>query len=131
MSNRISQEEQERVWNILYRRLNRILPHFGREDFKEPGDYYVFDDNWGSKQHKVTMYSLNMFRPVVIRALQSVLTDFPDWEVIVVPCVRGVSISWPDMGLAVRAHEIVDGIHWQYFPTDKQFQYPGSRRGVV
>jgi hypothetical protein len=131
MGKPISQEEQDRVWDILYGRLNRILPHFGKEDFKEPGDYYVFDDNWGSKQHKVTMYNLNMFRPAVIRALQSTLTDFPDWEIIVVPCVRGGSVSWPDMGLAVRAHEVIDGLHWQYFPNDMQFQYPDSRRGVV
>jgi hypothetical protein len=131
MADRISQDEQERVWDILYGRLNRMLPRFGKEDFREPGDYYVFDDNWGSKQHKITMYNLAMFRPEVIRVLQSVLADFPDWEIIVVPYVRGEGDSWPDMGLAVRAHEIIDGLHWQYFPNDMQFQYPGSRRGAV
>jgi len=44
--------EQERVWGILYARLEKILRQFGKSDYLCRADYWLLDDNWGPKQHK-------------------------------------------------------------------------------
>jgi hypothetical protein len=39
--------------------------------------------------------------------------------------------GWPQMGLIVRSHEIIDGLQRQFFPAElKTIQYDGSRRGT-
>jgi hypothetical protein len=45
--------------------------------------------------------------------------------------VPGVGEDWPDMGLTIRAHEIVDGLQRSLFPKEFQnLRYEGSRPGT-
>ena len=132
MSTQGNQAEQERIWDILYARISGMMKRFGKEDGREPGDYWIVDDNWGSKQHKIMFYSLKMLQPDIVRALQRVLIDYPAWEIVVALYIRAMGETWPDMGLIVRAHEIVDGLRRQYFPIEFQsIEYEGSKRGSV
>jgi hypothetical protein len=124
--------KQERVWDILYERISHLMQKFGVEDGFGEADYWIVDDNWGSRQHKITVNKLNLLRPQIIKLLQGTLTDFPNWEIVIAVSLRGPGESWPDMGLIVRAHEIIDGLNRQYFPREFQtIEYEGSRRGAV
>jgi hypothetical protein len=112
--------EQERVWGILYARLEKILRRFGRSDYLGHADYWLLDDNWGPKQHKLYITSLNMLAPKIVKLLQAALAEFPDWEIVAAVALDGSGKSWPEMGVTIRAHEIVDDLQRQFFP--KEFQ---------
>ena len=97
--------EQERVWGILYARLEKILRRFGKSDGTGHADYWLLDDNWGPKQHKLYINNLKMIAPPIVKLLQAALAEFPDWEVVAAVAVAGAGESWPEMGLTIRAHE--------------------------
>lgn len=122
--------EQVRVWEILYVRLKDILDEFGREDWLGRADYWIVDDNWGTRQHKLYITNLDLLAPSVVRLLQNALAEFTGWEIVVAIDLREKGHSWPNMGLTIRAHEIIDELQRQYFPTQYQgLKYDGSRRG--
>jgi hypothetical protein len=40
--------------------------------------------------------------------------------------------DWPNMGISIRANEIIDDLRREYFPTEFQdLAYEGARRGSV
>lgn len=124
-------DEQAIEWDLLYRKIRTNLLHFGTEDFRRTADCWIDDDNLGTKQQKIYIRSLTLLRPDVINALQRLLSDFSDWEIVVAVSVPGLGEKWPDMGLTIRTHEIIDGLQRQYFPREFQrFEYQNSRPGT-
>lgn len=120
--------EQLKTWRILYGRLRKTLLRFGTEGGLSPADCWIEEDNWGYRQHKVYVRNLKMLSPLVVKSLQQVMMDFPDWEIMIAVSVRD---EWPDMGLTIRAHEIIDGLQRQYFPPEfRDLHYEGSRPGT-
>ena len=123
--------EQIRVWEILYVRLKDILDEFGREDWRGHADYWIVSDNWGTSQHKLYITNLDLLAPSVVKLLQNALVEFPGWEIVVAVDLRDKGNSWPNMGLTIRAYEIIDELQRQYFPTQYQgVRYDSVRRGV-
>ena len=123
--------EQMRIWEILYVRLKDILDEFGREDWLGRADYWIVSDNWGTLQHKLYITNLDLLAPSVVKLLQNALAEFPGWEIVVAVDLREKGYSWPNMGLTIRAHEIIDELQRQYFPTQYQgVRYDSVRRGV-
>jgi hypothetical protein len=121
--------EQARVWQILYDRLQNILRRYGKEDFIAKADYWLLDDNWGPRQQMLYVNSLKMMAPDIVKLMQSCLVEFPDWEIVLSVAVQGVGKSWPEMGIVIRAHEIVDNLKREYFPTEFQgIEYQGRKR---
>lgn len=128
-------DEQEaaraREWAELYDRIRNVLLNFGRESHLGGADFYLVEDDWGVMQHKVEMQNLALLRPQVIAALQSQLSRFPSWSIVISVSVPDKFGVWPAMGLVVRAHEIVDGLQRQYLPPEvRNFRYAGSRPGT-
>jgi hypothetical protein len=124
-------DEQTETWEILYQRILELILQYGTEDFRETADCWVDDDNIGTEQQKIYIRNLALLQPHVITALQGLLTEYPNWEIMVAVSVPGTGEAWPDMGLTIRAHEIVDGLQRQYFPKEFQaLKYQGSRRGT-
>ena len=124
--------EQARVWDILYARLESILRKFGKEGVLNRGDYWVVDDNWGCRQHKIYIFNLKLLAPPIIKLLQMSLVQHPDWEYVVEASSDHYGNSWPSMGLIVRRHEIVDQLQRQYLPREFQnIEFQGSRRGTI
>lgn len=125
--------EQVSVFETLLGRVARVLDRFGKHmAYGVPGDFSIYDGYWGYPQVKVSIMDLKMLRPPVVKALQELLSSFPGWEIIVAVCLRGTGEAWPEMGLIVRPHEIVDGLQRQYFPREFQdIAYEGSRRGTI
>jgi hypothetical protein len=131
MSDDDRETEQERTWDLLYDRIRNELLRFGSEDFRQTADCWVDDDNMCTRQQKIYVRNLHLLNPVVIRALQNLLKDHADWEIMVAVSVPGTGENWPDMGLTIRAHEIVDGLQRSFFPKELQWlRYEGSRPGT-
>jgi hypothetical protein len=122
---------QDEAWERLYSNVRQLLNSFGTENFRQTADCWVDDDNIGTLQQKIYVRNLALLKPAVVKSLQRLLIDFPDWEIMVAVSVPGPGERWPDMGLTIRAHEIVDGLQRQYFPSEFQsLSYEGSRRGT-
>lgn len=126
----INSELQIESWEALYDRLRDVLLQFGSEDVDRKADCWIHDENLGTAQHKIYIRNLNLLRPQVVNALREGLAEFSDWEIMVAVSVPGPGDAWPDMGLTIRLHEIVDGLERQYFPVQyRDIAYEGSRPG--
>jgi hypothetical protein len=119
-------------WENLYDQLRSLLMQFGTEDFRDFADCWVDDDDIGTKQQKVYVRNLGLLRPPVVKSLQCLLTgEFADWEIMMAVAVPGPGDAWPNMGLTIRRHEIVDGLQRRYFPPEfRDLAYEGSRPGT-
>jgi hypothetical protein len=123
--------QQNKNWSLIYDELVPLMARFGVDDAFGEGDYWILDDNWGPKQHKICVFNLDILRPEVVYALQNIIRNFSDWSVVVAVDVPGKEEVWPPMGLIIREHEIIDGLQRQYFPPEYQsIQYEGSRVGT-
>jgi hypothetical protein len=122
--------EQAGQWQVLHDQIAGVLRRHGAEwdSGQRKGDYLLVDDNMGWYQHKIELQNLSLFRPVVVKALQSLLAGYPDWEFVVAMDIPDKKNAWPAMGVIIRDNEIIDALQRQYFP--KEFQdiaYEGSR----
>jgi hypothetical protein len=130
MNSQDDDAEQMRVWELLYSRLKDTLDRLGTEDWQGRADYWIVSDNWGTPQHKLYIDNLDLLAPSVVKQLQATLADFPGWEIVVAIDLKEEEQSWPNMGLTIRSHEIIDELQRQYFPKQYQgIKYEGSRRG--
>lgn len=123
--------KQVETWQLLYDRIREFMLTVGTESHLHSADCWVHDDNWGSKQQKIYVRNLKLLRPSIIKSFQQMLQEFPDWEIIIAVSMPAPVGPWPDMGLTIRAHEIIDGLQRQYFPPEHRgIQYEGSRPGT-
>ena len=97
-----------------------------------PGDYSIYGDYGGYPQVKISIGNLVLLEPHIVKRLQAIVKDFPGWEIVIAVAVPGHYDDWTDMGLYIRANEIVDGLQRQYFPKEFQgLEYEGSTRGAA
>jgi hypothetical protein len=121
----------EHIRDLAY----ELLKRFGRPDYQynQPhGDYCVHGDYAGYPEVVVFVSNLQILRPPVIAALQELIKGYPGWQITVTVAIDGHYDDWPNMGLYIRPHEIIDGLQRQYFP--KEFQdltYEGARQGTA
>jgi hypothetical protein len=131
MDDGIDKRADVETWQRFFLLLRRCLRRFGTEDADQGADCWVDDEHWGRRQQKVYVRNLELLRPAVVNAMQALLTEFPGWEIMVAVAVPGEGDAWPDMGLTIRAHEIIDGLQRPYFPERfRSFHYAGSRPGT-
>ncbi len=129
------QDEQEAVFERLSSRVDSLLERFGRPDFmpgQPRGDFCVHGDYSEYPQVVVFVHNLELLRQPVVSALQQLLEEFPGWYIDMMVGLWDHLKDWPNMGISVRAHEVIDDLQRQYFP--KEFQdlaLEGSRRGSV
>ena len=120
-------------WQDLYELIaSTLLPYGVESATSDSGDYWIVDRPYGYDQHNVNVSNLKMLDPKIVYSLQEILRKFSGWEIFItvyIPSSEGV--RWPDMGLIIRKHEIIDGLQRQYFPPEYQsIQYEGSRVGT-
>ncbi len=121
-------DQQSQILDRLSKRADAVLRQHGKA---EHGDYLTFEDYWGYPQIKISISNLRLLEPAIISRLQETLDEFPGWEVVIAVAVPGHYDDWPDMGLIIRKHEIIDGLRREYFPKEFQnLQYQGGRRGT-
>ena len=117
-------------WADLYGRVLATASEYGREDTHVAGDFWVHDDYWGYPQVKIYLGNLALLRTELVPRLRALLREFPGHEIIVAVALAGDQ-RLPDMGLTIRAHEIVDGLRREYFPPEyRAVAFEGSRPGT-
>jgi len=129
----MTEDERSEKWDQLLELIENFLTRYGQEYRPgEDGDYLVVGDDYGRPEHMVSFLRLRMLTPEVVLGLQELLVNFPDWSIYVGIAVHGKEYLWPEMGLIIRKHEIVDGLQREYFPPEyRGIHYPGSRVGTV
>jgi hypothetical protein len=122
---------RDRIWGDLYRKIVVLLRRYGKEEPTGDGDYWVVDDNYGWRRHTVNIFNLKMLNPTVVAALRDLLTDLPDWAIVLALDIPGKEDVWPPMGVTIRRHEIIDGLRREYLPEPyRRLVIPGSRPGT-
>jgi hypothetical protein len=129
------QAEQYDVFERLYPRVDELLERFGRPDFlpgRPHGDYAVHGDYSEYPQVVVFVHNLELLRQPVVDSLQKLLKEFPGWHIDLMVGLWDHLKDWPNMGISIRANEIVDDLQRQYFPEEFQdIAYERARRGSV
>jgi hypothetical protein len=125
------QNEQFAVFEQLRARVSKLLETFsssdsssGRRDYSVHGDYSEYP------QVVVFIHNLELLRHRVVGALQHLAQEFPGWQIDLMVGLREHLKDWPNMGISIRADEIVDDLQRQYLPEEfRDLTYQGSRRG--
>ena len=127
--------EQAGIFRQLYERVENLLQRFGRPDYMPDqtyGDFTVHGDYSGSPRVVVFINNIEMLRPDIVGELQELIKDYPGWQIEVTVAVRGHDHDWPDMGLYIRPHEIIDALQRQYLPEEfRNVEYKGARHGTA
>jgi hypothetical protein len=126
-------DEQFEIFERLRVRIDNFLEQYGQPDSLSEGlgDYSAHADFRQSPQVKVSIGNLELLRPFIVYQLQKIVQDFPGWEIVYAVAVDGHFDDWPNMGLYIRGHEIIDGLQRQYFPKEyRDIEYAGARRGT-
>jgi hypothetical protein len=131
MSTAEDDAEQERAWEVLYDQVREILGQYGSENYLGDADYLVVDDNYGWLRQKIEVHKLHMLQPPIVKRLQQLLNEYPEWEIVLAVSVPGTEGKWPLMGVTIRKHEVIDGLQRQYLPGEfRGIEYAGSRPGT-
>ena len=124
------EDNQIQVWETLHRLVLETLERWGVHNAFGEGDYLVVDDNYGWRRQTIEVHNLRMLNAEIVKSLQALLVDFPDWEIMVAVDIPGKE-HWPSMGLMIRANDIVDDLQRKYLPEQFRFlKIPGSRPGA-
>jgi hypothetical protein len=122
-------DDQVAQWESLFAKVHQILDPHGSEDPFAKGDFFVLDDNWGTKELRVEVSNLALLEPAVINSLRRILDEFSGWKIVVVVDVPHK--EWPPMGLIIRRSEVVDGLQRQFLPSEfGRIFYEKSRLGT-
>ena len=125
--------EQVTVFENLRSEVKKLLERFGRPNYlpgQPYGDYSVHGDYSEYPQVVVFVNNLELLRPVVVSTLQELVRGFPGWQIDLMVGIRGHLDDWPNMGVSIRPHEIVEDLQQDYFPKEFQdLNYPGARKG--
>jgi hypothetical protein len=122
-----TEERLNREWKELYDRLKLTLCNYGEDDI-DGGDYYLVDEQFEGYTHQVEFHKLHMLRPEIVRALQSLLAGYPDWEIELSVRVPEQSIVIdPGNALTLHDDEIIDALDRALLPEEYRFEYQGSR----
>ena len=128
------QNQQYAIFEILNARVEKLLEGFGRPDClrgQPYGDYQVHGDYSEYPQVVVFVENLKLLERLVVDALQQLLKGYAGWQIDLMVTLRGHE-NWPNMGISIRADEIVDDLQRQYFPKEfQELAYEGARRGKV
>jgi hypothetical protein len=126
-----NETEQERQWGDLYDKIVETMRQFGSEDYRGRADHLIVDDNYGWRRHTIEVHKLPMLQLAVIKSLQSLLREVPDWAIVVAVDIPGTEGKWPRMGVTIRQHEIIDGLVRNYLPEPyRTMVIPGSKPGT-
>ncbi len=117
---------QQAEWQVLYDRIAAVLERYGKIDYCDGADYWLVDENLGGWSQKIEAGKLTVLKPEIIKQLQDLLADYPDWEI----AVRVVLAGHEDigMGLIIANDEIIDDLQRELLPAEfRNLTYSGSK----
>jgi hypothetical protein len=122
------ESRRELEWRSLHDRIDETLDPYGKKDPVGEGDYWLVEDDLGQYRQWLEIQNLELLRPSVIKALQALLVDYPDWEIMFRVDVLGKENEWPAMGLIIHDDEIIDDLRREFLPLPfRSFVYEGAK----
>jgi hypothetical protein len=130
----------DRIWEPpfeLFERMDAKAESCLRRHAKKTGasygdDCYVRGDYLGWSQVDIFIGDLKVLTPALVKDLRKILRGHSRWQINVVIAANPTSEDWPDTGMFVREHEIIDGLQRAYFPPEFQsLAFEGARPGTV
>lgn len=121
---------QERIQ--LFKLMARTLRRFGRNW----NDYFIAKERSWAYRHLVFTDNALLLRIPAIKALQGLLLDFPDWEIIICVTnresesedVRLYGFEWPDSQVIIRDDAVIDSLNRDNLPQEfRELVIEGSR----
>ena len=96
--------EQDTEWRLLYAKLSGLLESAGDPDPYGEGDYWLVDDDWGSKQHKLCVFRIEAMTTTLVEEIQKILKPFgPEWEVLVALELKDKRYTGGPEGMVITA----------------------------
>ncbi len=118
-------------WQEFYDRIRGYVLTLGTEGIEATDDCWIDDDYLGRYQ-TIYVHNMKLLSPEIVSTLHAMVSDYPGWEIIVTVSLHGPGEEWPEVGLTIRPHEIIDGLQRQYFPPEyRDLAYAGSRQGTA
>ena len=115
-------------WQTLHGSITDLLDRYGKKDGLGRGDYWLVDDNLGLWRQKVEVQNLKLLDPSIIKQLQGLLAEYPDWEITVRVDIVGREDTLPPMGLLIASDELIDDLQREHLPPEfRNIAYPGSK----
>jgi hypothetical protein len=75
----------------------------------------------------IELHNLTLLDPAIIKQLQDLLADYPDWEIVVRVVLDGQEHI--ATGLIIANDEIIDDLQRDLLPAEfRNLTYPGSKR---
>lgn len=112
------QSEQYEVFEDLQGRVDKLLERFGRPNFipgqPAQGDYSVHGDYSEYPQVVVFVHNLELLQQPAVSSLQGLVCEFPGWRIDLMVGLWDHLKDWPNMGISIRAKEIVDDLKREY-----------------
>jgi len=102
-------ETDSEEWDTLYQRLDEYLCSLGTSDSQGNGDFFLFDEDYGTLHQSLTIYRIEFLTRALVEGIQAFLKDgYADWSVSVIldllPPVEGVASD----GIDIYANRIVE-----------------------
>lgn len=107
-----------RQWKVLHDRITNVLDQHGHKNAFGKGDYWLVDDYLGPLRLNLEIQNPRLFQAHIMKSLQALLADFPDWYIMAQVDLPGRSESWPGMGVVIYPDEIVDELLREYLPEE-------------
>jgi len=99
--------KQDTEWRLLYAKLSALLESAGEPDPYGNGDYWLVDDNWGSRQHKLCVFRIEALTTTLIEEIQKRLKPFGrEWELLVALDLQDKRYTGGPEGMVVTADRV-------------------------
>jgi hypothetical protein len=103
----------------VFDRVLDVMQKYGtRNNLKMYVDYDLYEPYNGWSQVLVYVLNLKVLHPRLVAKLRRVVSRRPNWEIVVAVAVEEHLQDWPEMGIRIRAHEIVDALQRDFFPPE-------------
>lgn len=98
---------EDKEWATLYQKLLVLLKSIGENDYLGGKDYWIVDDDWGARQHKIYIHNPTILTPEIVNKIQRLLRDVsPGWQILIEIDV----LNCPNEGIVVAVSSIE--YHW-------------------
>ncbi|MBQ0922298.1 hypothetical protein KBW71_28065 [Hydrogenophaga aromaticivorans] len=99
-------DKRDKDWASLYGRLKAVLAEHGIEDAFGDADYWLVDDDYGGRAHKLCIHKLTYLSSSLIVAIQAVLGPFPGWHVLVQLEAELDGVATPPEGIIIYSDHV-------------------------
>ena len=112
--------DRDREWQLLRQHITNVLRPYQECESSQDKDYRLDASDIGLYRHWIETEKGELVAPKIIKSLQMLLVQYPNWEIILVFGTSGQII--------IRDDEIINGLKRESLPEElRAIEYEGSR----